>query len=161
VTKSPGTNSPVSSTKKQRSASPSNGDAEVGALLERLADDELAVLRAGAGSDSWFGNDRRLELAAHGLDRKALEAPGWKHPPSIPFAAPITTLSGLIVDTSKHHKTDRPYAGPDVVLLDRPLKLHGARLLESASRTSNMPDSPPTGSAPRRTSYMPVYSYRN
>ena len=73
VTKSPGTNSPVSSMKKQRSASPSKAAPRSAFLLEHLADHELAVL----------GQQRirlvvreapvGLEEVADGVDREPLE----------------------------------------------------------------------------------------
>jgi hypothetical protein len=53
--KSPGTKSPVSSTKKHRSASPSNATPEVGALVARLATMN-SRFSGSSGFGSWFGN---------------------------------------------------------------------------------------------------------
>ena len=87
------------------------GDPEVGALLERLRDDELAVL----------GEERvrlvvregavRLEVAGHGLDRQALEH-RRQHRPGHP-------VGGVDHDPERPHRVDVD-EGEDLVAEPRP-----------------------------------------
>ena len=73
VAKSPGTNSPVSSTKKQRSASPSNATPKSAPSSSVSPDDELPVLGQQRVRLVVREGAVRLEVAAHRLDRQALE----------------------------------------------------------------------------------------
>ena len=80
------------------------GDPEVGVFRQRLADDELAVLgRSGFGS--WFGNvpsgSKKQVTASIG----SRSSTGGSITPAIPFAASITTFSGLIAATSTKEST--------------------------------------------------------
>jgi hypothetical protein len=68
-----GTNSPLSSTKKQRSASPSNATPRSAVLFDHLVDDELTVLREQRVRLVVRERTVRLEVAAHRLDRQVLE----------------------------------------------------------------------------------------
>ena len=76
----------------------------------------------------------------------------------MPFAASITTRNGLIASISTNESTRSTQAGqmsygstiPRAALAPLPL------IFTARSRISSNPDSPPTGSAPRRTIFMPV-----
>ena len=105
VAKSPGTNSPVSSTKKHRSASPSYATPRSAASFGHLRDDELAVL----------GKERvglvvreapvRLEVAADDVELGKCSRTGGSITPAMPFAASTTTRRGLIAATSTKEST--------------------------------------------------------
>ena len=161
VTKSPGTNSPESSTKKQRSASPSKATPKSALLLERLGDDELAVLgqqrvrlvvREGAVG---------LEVAAHDLELRQVLEHGREHRAGHPVRRvdhDLQRLDRLDVDEREHAldvlrarcRSARPC----------PCGRRAADPVPCArSRISSSPDSPPTGSAPARTIFSPVYSF--
>ena len=86
--------------------------------------------------------------------------------PAIPFAASMTTRSGLIAATSTNERTRSTYFGQTSYGWTCPLETcSGAWHRDMSvsamarSRTSSRPDSLPTGRAPRRTSFTPVYSF--
>ena len=108
--KSPGTKSPVSSTKKQRSASPSNAtprSAPSSSVFETM--NSRFSGRSGLGS--WFGNvpsgSKKYVRASIGSRSRI----GGSITPAIPLAASITTVSGPIVSTSTNESTRSTYAG--------------------------------------------------
>ena len=79
--------------------------------------------------------------------------------PAMPFAASMTMRSGLSESTSTNESTrstKRSQMSSDRVS-PRVASRHAPAI--ARSRTSSRPESPPTGSAPRRTIFMPVYSF--
>src|SRR5207253_9577022 len=108
--KSPRTNSPVSSTKKQRSASPSNA-----APKSAPSSSVLATMNSrfsgSSGFGGWFGKvpsgSKKQRTASIG----SRSSTGGSIAPAIPFAASITTRSALIVATSSHERTRSTYGG--------------------------------------------------
>ena len=160
--KSPGTNSPLSSTKKQRSASPSYATPKAAPSSVVRAHDELAVL--GQERVRLVVRERPvgLEVAADDLDlRQPLEhraaasrrpsrsrrrprsgaarSPRRRRTPSTRSTKPSQTSTG---------STEPPRRAA-------PLAAHGAVADLERARTRS-----PTGSAPRRTIFIPVYSRR-
>ena len=83
--------------------------------------------------------------------------------PAIPFAASITTRSGFTASMSTNESTFSTYAAQMSSLPTEPRAVETlccSNTKSSArSRTSKRPDSPPTGSAPARTIFIPVYSF--
>ena len=137
------------------------GDAEVGALLERLADDELAVLGQQRVRLVVREAPVRLEVARDGVDRQPLE-----HRRQHRAGHPVRGVDDdaqrpdrLEVDEREHALDVRR---PDVLLRTCPCGPGpGAwpKRTAARSRMSSRPESPPTGSAPRRTIFIPVYSF--
>ncbi len=110
VTKSPGTNSPVSSTKKQRSASPSKATprSAPSSVVIRTMNSRFSG-RSGFGS--WFGkvpSGSKLQRTAS-IGRRF--STGSSIAPPIPFAASITTLSGFREARSTNESTRSRNAG--------------------------------------------------
>ena len=104
VTKSPGTNSPVSSTKKQRSASPSNAmprSAPSAATLPTMN----SRFSGRSGFGWWFGNvpsgSKKQRIGSIGRRSRT----GGSMAPAIPLAASITTRSGRTASTSTKEST--------------------------------------------------------
>ncbi len=146
MTKSPGMNSPVSSTKKQRSASPSKATPEVGIVRGRRAHDELAVLREQRVRLVVRERAVGLEVAAHDLDaRQPLEDRRQHH-----AGHPVGRVDddpqrpeGVDVDEREHLLDE---ARPDVLGRARRRVASRGRSPRSARlRISARPESPPTG----------------
>ena len=132
VTKSPGTNSPVSSMKKQRSASPSKATPR-SAFSSSTLPTMNSRFSGSSGFGSWFGKRPvGLEEAAHGVESGSRSRTGGSIAPAIPFAASITTLSGLIACDVDEGEDPLDVGRPDVVLLD--LSRRAARGLSPAQR---------------------------
>jgi hypothetical protein len=104
VTKSPGTNSPVSSTKKQRSASPSNATPK-SAPSSSVFETMNSRFSGRSGFGSWFGNvpsgSKKQRTASIGSRSRI----GGSIAPAIPFAASMTMRSGSIASTSTNERT--------------------------------------------------------
>jgi hypothetical protein len=75
------------------------------------------------------------------------------------LAASITTRSGRIASTSTNDRTLSTKLGQMSSARTSPRRSTGPKPASARSRTSISPESPPTGSAPRRTTFMPVYSF--
>ena len=111
MTKSPGTNSPVSSTKKQRSASPSNAtpSAAFDSSVFRTMNSRFSG-RSGFGS--WFGKvpsgSKKNRSASTCGSRSST---GGSITPPMPLAASTTMWSGEIRSTSMNDRTRSMYAG--------------------------------------------------
>src|SRR2546421_11424140 len=110
VTKSPGTNSPVSSTKKQRSASPSNA-APRSAFSSSVFATMNSRFSGSNGFGSWFGNvpsgskkQRTASIGSRSNTRGSIT-------PAMPFAESITTRNGLIASISTNESTRSTQAG--------------------------------------------------
>ena len=94
VTKSPGTNSPVSSTKKQRSASPSKA---MPRSARSFVTSETMKRRfsSSSGFGSWSGNEpsgsKKCRTASTGRRSRI----GGSIDPAIPLAASMTTCRGF------------------------------------------------------------------
>ena len=161
VTKSPGTNSPVSSTKKQRSASPSNAAPKSAPSSSVLRDDELAVL----------GQERVRLVVREGPSgskkqrtasiRQPLEH-GRQHRAGHPVRRvdhDVQRLDRGDVDEREDVLDER---GPDVVALGRSRRLspgtagsgQGAVADRRAARSRRRP-----AARRARTIFMPVYSF--
>ena len=110
VAKSPGTNSPLSSTKKQRSASPSNATPKsaFSSSVFRMMNSRFS---GSSGFGSWFGklpSGSKKHVTASTGRRSST---GGSMAPAIPFAASMTTRSGLIASTSTNESTRSTNAG--------------------------------------------------
>ena len=110
VAKSPGTNSPVSSTKKQRSASPSNATPKsaFSSSVFRMMNSRFS---GSSGFGSWFGklpSGSKKQVTASIGSRSST---GGSIAPAMPFAASITMRSGLIASTSTNDSTRSTNAG--------------------------------------------------
>ena len=105
MAKSPGTNSPVSSTKKQRSASPSNATPRSAPSSSVLRDDELPVLRQERVRLVVREGAVGLEVAAHGVDSAAARAPAAASCPPSRWRRRSTTRSGRIAAGSTNEST--------------------------------------------------------
>src|SRR5581483_10376917 len=110
VAKSPGTNSPVSSTKKQRSASPSNATPR-SAPSDSVRDTMNSRFSGNSGFGSWFGNDPSGSKKHRTASTGSRSSTGGSIAPAIPFAASITTFSGRTAETSMNDSTRSTYAG--------------------------------------------------
>jgi hypothetical protein len=113
-----------------------------------------------SGFGSWLGNvpsgSKKLRTTSSCGSRSRI---GGSIAPAIPLAASTTTFSGLIASasTNERHLSTKP--GQTSWLLTEPRRLTSPKPASARSRTSSKPDSPPTGSAPRRTIFIPVYSF--
>ena len=136
------------------------GDAEVRALLARLPDDELAVLRQQRVRLVVRERPVRLEVAAHDVEhRQPLEhrrqhrarhaVRRVDHDPQRPQRIDVDERQHAVDEAA----TRCPRRGSRRA---RPIRQSAAI---ARSRTSSSPDSPPTGSAPARTIFIPVYSF--
>ena len=114
-----------------------------------------------SGFGSWFGNEpsgsKKQRTASIGRRSRT----GGSITPAIPFAASITTRSGLTASTSMNDSTRSTNAGQmsSFWTCPGPRRLVAGSRPWRASRMSRSPESPPTGSAPRRTIFIPVYSF--
>ena len=149
MTKSPGTNSPVSSTKKQRSASPSYATPR-SACSSSVLPTMNSRFSGSSGFGSWFGKRSvRLEVARHRVDRQPLEH-GRQHRAGHPVRRVDHDPQRPIAETSTNESTLLDELGPDVLrFAPRRASPGGPNGFSARSRTSSSPDSPPTGSAPR------------
>ena len=104
VTKSPGTNSPVSSTKKQRSASPSKAMPRSAPSFVTSATMKRRF-SSSSGFGSWSGNvpsgSKKWRTASMGRRSRI----GGSIAPAIPLAPSMTTRSGLIAAGSMKDMT--------------------------------------------------------
>ena len=135
-------------------------DAEVGALLARLRDDELPVLLEQRVRLVVRERAVRLEVAADDVDLRQPLEHGRQHRPRHPVGGvddDAQRPDRVDVD-EREHLVDEP--GPDVERRDLTASVDGDRSRPArAGRTSSSPESPPTGSAPPRTIFIPVYSF--
>ena len=148
MTKSPGTNSPVSSTKKQRSASPSYATPR-SACSSSVLPTMNSRFSGSSGFGSWFGkvpSGSKKHVTAS-IGRRS--STGGSIAPAIPFAASMTTLSGRIAETSTNESTLSTNSARCPSASTSPASHGGPNGFSARSRTSSRPDSPPTGSAPR------------
>ena len=104
VAKSPGTNSPVSSTKKQRSASPSKATPRSAPSSSVFATMN-SRFSGSSGFGSWFGKVPSSSKKHSTTSIGSRSSTGGSIAPAIPFAASITTFSGRIFDTSTSDNT--------------------------------------------------------
>ena len=158
VMKSPGTNSPVSSMKKQRSASPSHAMPR-SARCSRTFPITNCRFSSRSGFGWWLGNvpsgSMQNEIGSIGSFGKT----GASIVPAIPFAPSRTTRSGDTLSMSISDSTFSPNASSTSRRPRTPCRVDSAAAPESASvLISSRPESLPTGSAPRVTIFMPLYS---
>ena len=104
MTKSPGTNSPVSSTKKQRSASPSNATPK-SAPSSRVLATMNSRFSGSSGFGSWFGKVPSGSKKYGATSIGSRSSTGGSITPAIPLAASMTTRSGRIAETSTNDST--------------------------------------------------------
>ncbi len=76
----------------------------------------------------------------------------------MPFAASTTTRSGPMASTSTNESTFSTNPGHTSSSRTDPRLATAPNPASARARMSSSPESPPTGSAPRRTIFMPVYS---
>jgi hypothetical protein len=76
----------------------------------------------------------------------------------MPFAASTTTRSGRIASTSTNESTFSTKLGQTSSSRTVPRSTTWPNPASALARMSSRPESPPTGSAPRRTIFIPVYS---
>ena len=110
-----------------------------------------------SGFGSWFGNDpsgSKKQRTVSTIGRRS--STGGSSAPAIPFAASMTTFSGRTADTSMKDITRSTYCGQTSTCSTVPGVASRQVAATARSRTSRSPDSPPTGSAPRRTIFIPV-----
>ena len=88
---------------------PVEGGPEVGAFLERLGDDELAVLGQERVRQVVREGAVRLEVVATTSSCGRRSSTGGSSTPPIPFAASITIFSGLIASASTNESTRSTY----------------------------------------------------
>ena len=161
VTKSPGTNSPGVVDEEAAVGVAVVRDPEIRALLRHLRDDELAVL----------GQERvrlvvreapvRLEVAADDVElREALEHRRQHH-----AGHPVRGVDDDAQRTDARRRRRRRAPSrrssarrPRSRTVPRRRRL-GPNPASARARISARPESPPTGSAPRRTIFIPVYSF--
>ena len=134
------------------------GDSEVGALLLYLRDDELAVL-----GKEWVGlvvreAPVRLEVAADDLELGKPLEDGRQHHACHAVGGvedDAERVDGIRVDERQDLRDEgRPY----VLVTDAP-RAGRRRSPPRRARDLGQPESPPTGSAPRRTIFIPEYSF--
>ena len=111
-----------------------------------------------SGLGSWFGNvpsgSKKYVRASIGSRSRI----GGSITPAMPLAASMTTASGrdrFDVDEREHTLDVR---GPESCG-STSRWLDDSCGCAARSRISSSPDSPPTGSAPRRTIFIPVYCF--
>ena len=135
------------------------GDAEIGALAAGPLHDEGAVLREERVRLVVRKRAVRLEVAARDLElRQALEH-GRKHR----AGHPVRRVDDDSQRPDRVHVDEREHlvdeARPHVLLADLAAARDGAEAGRGAGADLVQPESPPTGSAPRRTIFMPVYCF--
>ncbi len=135
---------------------PVERDAEIGLLLEGLADDELAVLGQERVRLVVREGSVRLEVAADGVDRQPLED-GREHRAAHPVRGVDDDPERLDLLDVDEREDAVDVRRPDVVLADFAAAARRTGSPRARSRMSSNPDSPPTGSAPPRTIFIPVY----
>jgi len=110
-----------------------------------------------SGFGSWFGklpSGSKKHVTAS-IGRRS--STGGSIAPAIPFAASITTFSGRIAETSTNESTLSTNSSQMSFASAWPRVAAAPNGFCARSRTSSSPDSPPTGSAPARTIFIPVY----
>ncbi len=114
-----------------------------------------------SGFASWFGKrpsiSKHSRVVWHGSRSNSCGATS----PPMPLPASSTTLNGLMIDgiDEAHHVLDVARRAHPV--RDRPRTRRRRRHLAAAimSRMSEMPSSPLSGNASRRTIFMPLYCF--
>ncbi len=136
------------------------GDAEIGALCARLRDDERTVLLEERVRLVVRERPVRLEVAADDLDlRQALED-GRQHRRR-PSRSPRRRRSAA-ARSRRRRRTRAPCRRSPArrrARLISPRFVTGPKPACAPARTSSRPESPPTGSAPPRTIFIPVYCF--
>ena len=161
VRKSPATNSPVSSMKKQRSASPSKAMPRSAAVLADLADDELAVLGQQRVGLVVGEAPVEVEEVRHRVDRQAIE-----HRGQVEARHPVGGVQdhAQVADGRRGPRSPGTRSTNLSSRLSSRLRLPGVAASGGPARamrpTSPMPASPESGSAPAVTIFMPVYCGR-
>ena len=136
------------------------GDSEIGAQRARLLDDEGAVLREQRVRLVVRERAVGLEVALDDVELRESGQDGREHRPGHAVRGvddDPERADGLLVHEGEHLRDE---AVPDVGR-SRPRRVARRRRTSPrrACRTSWSPESPPTGSAPARTIFIPVYSF--